>query len=101
MKEFGTSDSNDNLCLGLAPPRLDFGGVFFFLMRTVTAGPVYEERLRLGVCIAPLFPIDVRGGDFQTVPADHGMSLAKMQLPLRGCAHWGIIIFHVSSFVNL
>lgn len=30
MKEFGTCVSNDNLCLGLAPPRLNFGGGFFF-----------------------------------------------------------------------
>lgn len=85
MKEFGTCDSNDNLCLGLAPPRLNFGGVFFFSVRMVTACPVYEERLRLGICIAPLFPIDTHSRDFQTVTTDHRMSLAKMQLLLRGC----------------
>lgn len=30
VKEFGTSDSNGNLCLGLAPPRLNFGVCWVF-----------------------------------------------------------------------
>lgn len=59
--------------------------VGFFSVRMVTACPVDKERLRLGICIAPLFPIDMQSRDFQTVTTDHRMSLAKMQLLLRGC----------------
>lgn len=70
-------------------------------MRLITACPVHEERLWLGLYIAPLFHISMKNKDFQTEPMDHCMSLAKMWLPLRRCccSRWQIIIL-IQFFVN-
>lgn len=70
------------MCLGLAPPRLHFG-------RGVdnddgTACSVYEERLGVGLCIAPLFPVDM-----QRFP---GCDSKSLHVPSEGVASFETVL---------